>query len=351
MPVPTDSSYSVCLVRLSALGDVVMTLPLVRAIQAHWPRVRLTWVIASGAYPLVSALAAEGIEFIVLDKPNGLGDYADFHHRMSGRRFDVLLCLQAAWRANLLYPMVKAGRKVGFSCDRAKDLHRLFVRETIEPRRTHNVDAFFQFAEKLGVPVPVVPEWRLPVDPSAQAWAMEALPEIPFIAISPCASKAERNWAAQNYAAVARELQRRHGLAVVLLGGPAPEERAMAEKIAAKLDGPACNLVGTTLLPQMVATLARARLLLAPDTGAVHIANALGRPVVGLYTSAQSARTGPYKNLQFCVDRYEEAVRKFLHKDPGQELWELRVHDSRAMDLITVTDVLSACEAALRAEP
>ena len=206
--------------------------------------------------------------------------------------------------------------KSGFSCDRAKDLHWLFVRETIEPRRTHNVDAFFQFAEKLGVPVPAVPEWRLPVDPAAQGWAAEALPNVPFIAISPCASKAERNWAAQNYAAVARELQRRHGLAVVLLGGPAAEERAMAEKIAMELAGPVCNLVGTTRLPQMVATLARARLLLAPDTGAVHIANVSGRPVIGSLHRAQAPAPARTKTASSASTATRKPCGNFCTRNP-----------------------------------
>jgi heptosyltransferase I len=349
MPVPPASSKSICLFRLSALGDVVLVLPLVRALQEHRPDTKLTWIIGQGAYPLVSGLAAEGIEFVVLEKPSGLGGYVEIHHRMSSRRFDVLLCLQASWRANTLYPLIKADRKIGYRDDRAKDLHRFFVGETIEPRRNHIADAFLQFGEMVGVPPPVTPEWRLPVDPAAAAWADERLPAGPFLALNPCASKAERNWHAGNYAAVARELQRRHGLAVVLLGGPEVQERRVAARIAADLGGTALDLAGRTSLPQLVAVLARARLLLAPDTGAVHIANALGRPVVGLYASARCARTGPYGHPGFCVDRYEEAVRRYLRLDPDRALWELRVHDRRAMDLITVADVLDRCAAALAA--
>jgi heptosyltransferase I len=351
MPVLPSAVPTICLFRLSALGDVVMVLPLVRAIQASRPEAKLTWVIAQGAYPLVSFLADEGVEFVVLEKPTGLGDYVAIHHRMSARRFDVLLCLQASWRANTLYPLINAGRKIGYRADRAKDLHRLFVRETIEPRRNHIADAFLQFGEMIGVPAPVRPDWRLAVDPAAAAWAAGNLPAGPFLAINPCASKAERNWSEDNYAAVARELRGRFGLATVLLGGPGAEERRTAEKLAAALGGDALDLVGRTSLPQLVAALARARLLLAPDTGAVHVANALGRPVVGLYTSAQSARTGPYGNSGFCVDRYDEAVRRFLGRDPAEALWELRVHDRRAMDLITVDDVLGRCAAALAAGP
>jgi len=349
MPFPSTTSPTICLFRLSALGDVVLVLPLVRAIQARLPGVRLTWVIAKGAYPLVAGLAAEGVEFVVLDKPTGLGDYVDIHHRMSERRFDVLLCLQASWRANTLYPLINARRKIGYRADRAKDLHRLFVRESVEPRRNHIADAFLQFGEMIGVPAPAVPEWRLPVDPAAAAWAAERLPAGPLLVINPCASKPSRTWRVERYAEVARELQWRHGLTPVLLGGPDAGERLVGAKLAEQIGRGTIDLVGRTALPQLVAVLDRARLLLAPDTGAVHIANALGRKVVGLYTAARSTRTGPYPRPEFCVDRYEEAVRKFLHCEPAESPWELRVHDRRAMDLITVPDVLERCEAALAA--
>ncbi|HVU15629.1 MAG TPA: glycosyltransferase family 9 protein [Candidatus Didemnitutus sp.] len=349
MPILPPATESICLFRLSALGDVVLVLPLVRAIQAHKPDAKLTWVIAKGAYPLVAGLAAEGIEFVVLEKPNGLGDYVAIHHRLSERRFSTLLCLQASWRANTLYPLIKADRKIGYRADRAKDLHRFFVRESIEPRRNHIADAFLQFGEMIGVPAPAVPEWRLPVDPAARAWAEKNLPAQPFLAINPCASKAERNWSVENYATVARSLRERHGLEIVLVGGPTREEKSVAASLATAIGG-AINLVGGTSLSQLVATLERCRLLLAPDTGAVHIANALGRPVVGLYTSAQCPRTGPYRHPEFCVDHYREAVQKFMRKDPDRELWELRVHDSRAMDLITVEEVMGKAEEALRKE-
>jgi heptosyltransferase I len=351
MPSLPAPSNSICLFRLSALGDVVMVLPLVRAIQASRPDAKLTWVIAKGAYPLVAGLAGEGVEFVVLEKPRGLADFREIRDRMAGRRFDVLLCLQASWRANILYPWITAGRKIGYRADRAKDFHGMFVRESIEPRRNHIADAFLQFGEAIGVPAPAVPEWRLPVDPAAAAWAAGALPAGPLVALNPCASKAERNWSEDHYAAVARELHARHGLVTILLGGPGADERRVAEKLKAALGDRAVDLVGRTTLPQLVAVLARVRLLLAPDTGAVHIANALGRPVVGLYTSARCARTGPYRHPEYCVDRYDEAVRRFLRRDPERELWELRVHDRRAMDLITVAEVLRQCEAALSADP
>ncbi|HEY4301255.1 MAG TPA: glycosyltransferase family 9 protein [Candidatus Didemnitutus sp.] len=347
MPVLPSSSETICLFRLSALGDVVLVLPLVRAIQARKPHAKITWIIAQGAFPLVAGLASEGVEFVVLDKPNGLGDYVAIHHQLAERRFNVLLGLQASWRANTLYPMVKADRKIGYRADRAKDLHRFFVRETIEPRRNHIADAFLQFGEMIGVPAPTVPEWRLPVEPAAAAWAQANLPAGPFFAINPCASKAERNWSGPNYAAVATEMRARHDLPVVLLGGRSAEEQATAAAVCRALGGEALDLVGRTTLPQLVAVLARCRMLLAPDTGAVHIANALGRPVVGLYTSAQSARTGPFRRSEFSVDHYREAVTRFMHRDPDRELWELRVHDPRAMDLITVDEVMGKCLAVM----
>jgi len=337
---PAHAIRSVCLVRLSALGDVVLVLPLIRALQAWSPGVRITWVIGRGAHALVSGLADEGIEFVVIDKRRGPRDYLAFRRRLAGRDFDALLCLQASWRANWLYPFIKARRKIGYSADRARDLQRLFVRERIDGAAPHLVDGFLQFAESLGMPRPGSAQWGLSVQKAAADWASTALPHGPFIALSPCASKAERDWPMERYCDLLRELHTRGLGPVVLLGGNSARERLAAASIAVGVPAPVTNLMGTTTLPQLVAALARCRLLISPDTGAVHIANALGRPVVGLYAVAPASRTGPYSHTEYCVDVFDEAVRTVLGKDPARVPWSQRVHDPRAMGLISVAAVL-----------
>src|SRR3990167_3389716 len=150
----------ICLVRLSALGDVLMFVPLVRALQRAFPAAKLTWIISPFAYPLVQGMTE--IEFIVVDKPKNLSDYWQFRQRLKHRHFDVLLAAQASLRANLLYPLIRATRKIGYDKARAKDAHRWFVRESISPGRDHTLEGFLKFAVPLGVPV-APPIWDLPI--------------------------------------------------------------------------------------------------------------------------------------------------------------------------------------------
>jgi len=347
-PTPVSSEAPrICLVRLSALGDVVLVLPMLRALQARWPGARLTWVIGKGVLPIVAGLESEGVEFVAIDKPRGVGDYLALRKRLSGRHFDHLLCLQASWRANWLYPCLSATRKIGFGADRAKDLHRFFIRESLPPAKPHLAEGFLQFAEKLGVPVPERAEWRLPLDPEAVAWVRRELPNTPFLALSACASKPERDWPVARYAAVLRQVKEQWSLPIVLLGGRAPREIDMAQRILDASGVPALNLVGRTSIPQLSAALAACRLLIAPDTGAVHIANAHGRPVVGLYGVAPASRTGPYQHTESCVDRFEEAIVTLQHRDPATVPWAHRVHDPKAMELISVENVVGRVESVL----
>src|SRR3990167_3232011 len=140
---------SICLVRLSALGDVLMFVPLIRTLQRYLPGVRLTWVISPPAYDLVAGM--DGVRFVVIKKPQTIGDYWRFKKLMQGRSFDVLLATQACYRTNFLYPLIHAQRKIGYDWLRAKDLHRLFVHESILPGRDHTLEGFLKFAEAIGV--------------------------------------------------------------------------------------------------------------------------------------------------------------------------------------------------------
>ncbi len=131
---------SICIVRLSALGDVLMLVPLVRLLQAKLPDAALTWVISRPAYDLVEGM--DGVEFIVINKPNSLADYWHFKKQLAGRKFDVLLATQASFRANLLYPLIRATRKIGYDKLRAKDGHGWFISEAIKPGNDHTLDSF-----------------------------------------------------------------------------------------------------------------------------------------------------------------------------------------------------------------
>lgn len=338
---------SICLLRLSALGDVTHVLPLVRTLRAAWPDTALTWVIGKGEQKLLEGLP--GVEFLVYDKRTGITGMRALRRALQGRRFDVLLQMQVAARANLLSAFIPARRRIGYDRSRSKDLHGLFINERIPDRPgIHVLDAIGSFCEPLGVrPQPVA--WDLPVPDEAHAWARAQWPDdgVPTLAISPCSSHERRNWRADRYAAVAAHALSR-GWRVALLGGRSALERTTTDAILAALPAHpgdrVLDLVGKDTLKQLPALLARAQLLMTPDSGPMHIANAMGTKVLGLHAASNPRRSGPYSDIRYCADRYDDAARRYLGKPADALKWGTKIEHDGVMDLVTVDDGITAFE-------
>jgi heptosyltransferase I len=334
---------SICLLRLSALGDATHIVPLVRTLRRAWPQVALTWVIGKAEARLLEGL--DGVEFIVYDKATGIAGMREVRRALAGRRFDALLQLQVAARANLLSAFVPARRRIGYDRSRSRDLHGLFVSERIADRPgIHVLDAIGSFCEPLGLRQDRV-EWNLPVPADAHAWAAAQWPDdgTPTLLVSPCSSHVLRNWRAERYAALADHAVAR-GWRVVLCGGRSVLERATTDMILAAMQAPALDLVGKDTLKQLPALLARGELLVTPDSGPMHIANAMGTAVLGLHAASNPARSGPYSDRRFCVDRYDDAARRFLGKPASALRWGTKIEREGVMDLVTVDDAVAAFE-------
>ena len=120
--LPLDRQpQSLCILRLSALGDATHTLPVVRAIQQHWPGTRISWIIGKLERRLLAGV--DGVEFLVFDKRGGWGEVRRLREALRGRHFDVLLHLQVAARANLLSRLVEAPVRLGWDRARSRDFH------------------------------------------------------------------------------------------------------------------------------------------------------------------------------------------------------------------------------------
>ena len=334
---------SICLLRLSALGDVTHVVPLVRTLRRAWPGVHLDWIIGKGEHRLLEGL--EGVDFIEYDKRSGVGGMLALRRRVAGNRYDALLQMQVAARANLLSAFVPARRRIGYDRSRSKDLHGLFVNERIPERtRQHVLDAIGSFCEPLGLEQTRV-EWNLPVPEAARGWAREQWPAdgMPTLVISPCSSHLLRNWRAERYAAVADHAAS-CGWRVVLCGGRSGLERSTADAILANMAAPALDLVGKDTLKQLPALLERAKLVMTPDSGPMHIANAMGSKVLGLHAASNPERSGPYSDRRYCVDRYDDAARRFLGKPADELKWGTKIEVPGAMDLVSVDDAIAAFE-------
>ncbi|KTD22024.1 heptosyl transferase, glycosyltransferase family 9 protein [Legionella lansingensis] len=326
---------SICVVRLSALGDALMLVPLIRTLQANLPNASITWVISRPAYDLVEGM--DGIDFIVINKPNNLADYWRFKKQLRGRSFDVLLAAQASLRANLLYPFIRASRKIGFDAHRGKDGHRWFIKETIAAGNDHTLEAFLKFAQVLGFQ-DLKLHWDLPITQADCEWARAHLPaQGPILLINPAASKPERTWSVERYVAVIKEAQQRWQAQVVLTGGPGSFDRTLADEILKQVS---CHdLVGKTKPKQLLAVIKQSQAVLCPDTGPSHMATAVGTPVVALHAVTNPEISGPYTFKHLVVNCYPQAVATILHQSKDNS-WGTKVHGEDAMKLIQVDDVL-----------
>jgi heptosyltransferase I len=335
----------IAVLRLSALGDVVMTLPLLRTLQKAFPAAKLHWIVSRPFHAIVEGLS--GVELIVIDKPRGPLTYWRLWRQMRQYDFDWLLVPQASMRANLVTLATRAKRKIGFGALHSRDLQSWFVNEFVPAEPEHLIASFLRFADYVGAREHVL-EWDLPLKPEEHDWARAQAANARGIklAVVLAASKAERNWPVERYREALNRLAARWPLTVVLIGGPGEAERALAAQLREGLRPPVLDMVGRSDLRQLAALLGQVDALLAPDTGPLHIAQAMGKPVVGLYAVAPSAKTGPYVESQWTVDVFAEAAATILGRE--RMGWRQRVHDERALRLITVEAVVDKMEQLFR---
>jgi heptosyltransferase I len=347
MPPFAEPPRTLCILRLSAIGDTCHVVPLVRTIQQAWPATKLTWIIGKTEARLMSLL--EGVEFITVDKR---ASRAALFMALRARRFDVLLHMQLALRASLVARRVAAPVKLGFDRARARELQWLFTNARIAPRsREHVLDSFFGFLEALGIGARVL-RWDLPLPPQAQAYAARLVPDAqPTLLISPCSSHALRNWQPLRYAALAAHAVRHHGMRVILVGGPSELERSSGQEIERQAGVALVNQIGKDTLPELLALIARATVLVSPDSGPAHMATMVGTPVLGLYAATNPARSGPYLSRRWCVDAYPEAARVYRGLEAQALPWGHKIEEDGVMDLISVDQVTARLDELLGSRP
>ncbi len=343
-PFSSISPQSLCLLRTSALGDATHVVPIVHTLQAHWPQTRLTWIIGKLEHKLVGDVA--GVEFIVFDKALGWRGFDAVRAQLHGRRFDALLHMQVALRANLLSTLVRAPLRIGYDRARSKDLHGMFVNRRIAGRSgEHVLDAMASFIEPLGLRQNTV-RWDIPVPAQAEEFAARHLPgSEPTLLVSPCSSHTVRNWQPERYAVVIDHAASRLGWRVALCGGPSAYEREFGDAIVEKARNKPLDLIGKDTLKQFLALAQRASLVLTPDSGPMHMANAVGTPVLGLHAASNPRRSGPYSDLSWCVDRYDAAALKFRGKPAAALPGGTKLEYPGVMDLIETGAVIERLEA------
>ena len=339
MALFSSAPDSICILRLSAIGDVCNTVAAVQTIQRQWPTTHITWITGKLEAQLIQDL--DGINVVVFDKKQGWQAYKTLWKSLKGQHFDALLHMQYAFRASVATLGIKAKYRLGFDSSRSQDFQTWFTNVSVpSPKKIHVLHGLLAFCSELGIK-DVTPEWSLHYSESDGHWATSKLStQTRNLVIVPAASKAYKNWHAEGYAHVIRHAQAL-GWNILLAGSPAQIELDLAQEVEHALDKPVINLVGKSSLKEMLALLDHADIVIAPDTGPAHMANAMGTPVLGLYAHHNPARTGPYQYTQYVVSVYEEAIKDETGKTSQELNWRTRVKDKQAMNRIQSENVIA----------
>ncbi|MGP7978299.1 MAG: lipopolysaccharide heptosyltransferase II [Desulfobaccales bacterium] len=292
------------IIKLSSLGDVLHALPTLESLRAAHPLARITWLVEAAYAPLLDKHPALDQVWVaprlrpgeILSGANP-ALLAGLLRRLRTSRFDVVIDLQGLLKSAVWVALARSPRKLGY--DRTRELSYLALNERLAPfdPEAHAIYRYLHLARHLGAPADP-PRLRLGL--GAGTAVSHLLPEgfaegrRPLVVLHPGARWPSKQWPAAAWARLGDRLgsDRGLGLRVAITGSAA--DGGLAAEILQRLEGPALNLAGRTSLAELAALLRQAALLVTPDTGAMHLAAALGTRVVALFGPTAPWRTGPY---------------------------------------------------------
>ncbi len=290
------TARNICVIKPSAFGDVVQSLPILRALRQRFPDARISWLINQGLDSLL--VGHPHIDHVIPYQRRGSwSDWGTTLRDLRRRQFDLVIDLQGLLRTGVMTLATGAKWRVGL--ETAREGSRFSHNLTI-PHSGRDVPAharYWRVAEAFGAGA-LPREADIAVDPADTAWAERQLRSLPspILAVNPGARWVTKRWPIESFAAVTRRAVEELGLSVALVGGA--DERTLTDVVSAVLTeaGHArqvVNLAGMTTLKQLAAVAQQARFLLTNDSGPMHLAAAMGTPVVGLFLCTSPERSGP----------------------------------------------------------
>jgi len=323
--------------RLSALGDCLLTMPLLCALRDHFPRASLTWVVEQGAAPLVRGHRC--LDHLIVLRKGWLKSPRQIwrlRQQLRELRIDIALDPQSLFRSGLVARLSRAPRRIGFAPPLGRELTPWMNTELVEPRAEHVVDRQLELLVPLGIKWPNV-RFEVPEDDGAAARMDDYLRTQrvdPFVVVNPGATWDSRLWEMDRYGQVARHLANRGLTPIVTWSGD--RELGWAEQIVRSSQGTA-KLAPKTRLPELASLLRRSRLYVGSDTGPMHLAAAVGTPCVSLHGTTRWEQSGPYGQRHQPVQEYYQAGTSRERRRAAND----------AMRAIQVDQVCQACEVAV----
>lgn len=308
----------ILIVKTSAIGDVIHTLPALHCLRQRYPEAQITWLVEEAAaevvigHPALNRVLVAGRKGWIREWRAGGGRCSAFRkawqfvRALRDTHYDLLLDFQGLLKSGIWVALARARRKVGFGRGMEHaEMSYLFLNERVPAvsMEMHAVDRELHLLRAIGIECPEV-RFELPLTTADHQAATNLLeshgiaPDQPFVAINPMTTWPTKHWQPEKFAALADRLAE-SGRAVVFTGGP--DDRAGVAAIGAMMRQKPVNLAGATSLKTLAAVFAKAQVVVSTDTGPMHVAAAMGTPVVALFGPTAPWRTGPYGKLHQVV--------------------------------------------------
>ena len=332
---------NICVLRTSSLGDICNMLPFIYTLRREYPKAKISWVIGKNEASFLEKI--DGVEFITFDKSNTFKSYLSIAKRLTKIKYDIMFIMQVSLRANIISLFINSEIKLGYDSIRSSDLHSLFSNKKIQSSsHTHVVDVFLSFLNILNIEKnSFTYKWDVQEKVSKQDLYknFSGLEERYFI-LSPCSRSSNRNWLIERYAVIADHINKNFALQCVLSSSSSRFEKDFVEKIINHMNSIPYNLAGKTSLHELFSLVKNSELLISPDSGPIHIATCVDKPVIGLYGVTNTVRAGPYNSIDLCVDKYNDALLKYKGLKPHEAKWRFKNNHKDVMSLISTNEVI-----------
>jgi len=297
-PVSSATPRRILIVRLTSMGDIVHAIPVAAALRDVLPSTHISWLVDERWRPLAGQI--EGVDAVLSVPRNGWRKLREGIARLRAEQFDCVLDVQGLYKSSILAWLSGAELRVGFDGASARESGAaLFYNRRVSPSHGHRIvknlslvaaiapgDTSASFSARVRFPLRVPPTAEASVRQALRAHGVNE-----YFMLSPAGGWISKCWPADRFGALHQRLANRLGYRGIVTYGPGEKHLAEAVLIAAGTPAP---LLLELDIPQMMAALRGAHFFVGGDTGPLHVAVALGTPVIGLYGPTDPKQTGPY---------------------------------------------------------
>jgi len=302
---PENAPQKLLIILLGAIGDVTRALPLAMRIKTAWPKTSISWAVEPKSRDVVEEHPAID-KVIVFERSRGLAGYLDFIRAIRKESYPLVLDMQRILKSGIASRFSGSPQRIGFHPLDAKEFNWLFNNQSISrtPHLSPKIYHYQLFGDKLGIaPAPKLDFGLAPtasksavvtklMEEVAAGSGIKLAPKEKRLALIMGSSWPSRFWFADRYAEVISEAANFWGMQTVLVGGNA--EASFAEEVKALLPAnTVIDLIGKTSLRELAAVLHQVKVAVGPDSGPMHIAAAVGTPVISLWGATSPRRSRP----------------------------------------------------------